>query len=176
VAAEGALVGINTSHPNAIVADAIAAGDVPELAGYADLRREVRYGKSSRVDILLSSPRDDVPACYVEVKNVHLKRDGQTAEFPDSVTARGTKHLTELADMVRAGHRAVMFYLVQRADCGRFAVAGDIDPVYETALADALARGVETLAYACNVSPQGIELDRRLPVVAPNSADARGGS
>lgn len=162
------LVGINTGHPNALAAEAIAAGAVPELAGYGALRREVRYGKNSRIDLLLEG--DDRPPCYVEVKNVHLKRDGAgpgatagLAEFPDSVTARGAKHLRELGDMVAAGARAVMLYVVQRGDCAAFAIAADIDPGYATALDTARARGVEVLCYSCKVTPEAIELQAPLP-------------
>ena len=153
------LVGINTSHPNGIVADAIAAGRVCELAGYGGIRREVKYGKNSRIDLLLEA--DGRPPCYVEVKNVHLKRDAG-AEFPDSVTARGAKHLVELSDMVAAGARAVMFYLVQREDCDDFAIAGDIDPHYATTLDKALAAGVEAICYCCKLTIEAIELDRPL--------------
>ena len=117
VEADGTLVGINTAHPNGIVADAIASGDIPELAGYDLLRREVKYGVNSRIDILLIGAGR--PDAYVEVKNVHLSRQKGLAEFPDSVTARGTKHLGELASMVAAGHRAAMLYLVHRGDCTR---------------------------------------------------------
>ncbi len=153
------LVGINTSHPNGIVADAIAAGRVCELAGYGGIRREVKYGKNSRIDLLLEA--DGRPPCYVEVKNVHLKRDAG-AEFPDSVTARGAKHLVELSDMVAAGARAVMFYLVQREDCDDFAIAGDIDPHYATTLDAALAAGVEAICYCCKLTTEAIDLDRPL--------------
>jgi len=152
-----AMVGINTQHPNRIVADAIEAGEIPELVGYDSLRREVKYGKNSRIDILLES--EDKPKCYVEVKNTTMRRDltpGAPAEFPDSVTARGAKHLDELADMVREGHRAVMFYLVQRDDADAFTVAADIDPTYAEGLTAAIKAGVEVLAYTCRITPQEI--------------------
>jgi sugar fermentation stimulation protein A len=152
-----ALVGINTQHPNRLVAEAIEAGRVPELAGYATLRREVKYGKNSRIDILLED--ESKPLCYVEVKNTTMRRDlspGAPAEFPDAVTERGAKHLAELTDMVREGHRAVMFYLVQRDDAKTFTVAADIDPTYAKGLETAMQAGVEVLAYTCRISPQEI--------------------
>ena len=129
VQADGTLVGINTAHPNALAAEAIAAGTVAELGGYADPRREVKYGRNSRIDLLLSS--DHRPDCYMEIKNVHLLRREGLAEFPDSVTARGAKHLEELSAMVAAGHRAVMFYLVQRDDCERFAIAAPAETPWD---------------------------------------------
>ncbi|MCR4377685.1 MAG: DNA/RNA nuclease SfsA [Rhodospirillales bacterium] len=152
-----AMVGINTQHPNRLVAEAIETGRVPELAGYARLRREVKYGKNSRIDILLED--ESKPRCYVEVKNTTLRRDlspGAPAEFPDAVTERGAKHLVELADMVREGHRAVMFYLVQRDDADAFTVAADIDPTYAKGLSAAIKAGVEVLAYTCRISPKEI--------------------
>ena len=159
---EGYYVGINTSRPNAIVEEALNAGAVPELTGYEELRREVPYGRNSRIDILLQSK--DRPRCYVEVKNVHLRRRPETAEFPDSVTKRGTKHLMELADVAESGGRAVMFYLVQRGDCRRVEIAADIDPVYDRALREALDRGVEALCYTCRVDREAIVLDRPVPL------------
>ncbi len=150
---DGRLVGINTGHPNALAAEAIRGGLIPELAGYAGLRREANYGRNSRIDILLQGGR--TPPCYVEVKNVHLKR-ADAAEFPDCVTARGAKHLDELADMVRAGFRSVMLYVVQRTDCRRFAIAADIDPTYAKTLKRAMAAGVEAISYGCAVELTGI--------------------
>jgi sugar fermentation stimulation protein A len=171
VAADGALVGINTSHPNTLVEEAVKAGKISELSGYASVRREVKYGRNSRIDLLLEGGLpvgDSAPICYVEVKNVTLKRgkrDGLgLAEFPDAVTARGAKHLEELGDMVEAGHRAVMVYLVQRGDCGLFDVAGDIDPAYDEQLQRARSRGVEAICYSCHVTPQNIEVTHPLPL------------
>lgn len=158
------LVGINTGHPNRLVAEAIAAGTMPELAGYAGLRREVKYGLASRIDLLLEDPAR--PAAYVEIKNVHLSRTLGLAEFPDSVTERGVKHLVELSAMVAAGHRAVMVYLIQRADAQRFAFAADIDPRYAAAFADARAAGVEAIAYACDLTPEAITVSRPVPILA----------
>jgi sugar fermentation stimulation protein A len=158
---DGSLVGINTSLPNGIVAEAIEDGKIPQLAGYERLRREVKYGKNSRIDILLEA--DGRPLCYVEIKNVHLKRRGR-AEFPDSVTARGAKHLVELSDMVAEGMRAVMVYLVQREDCDGFAIAGDLDPTYAETWTQARAAGVEAICYSCKLTTTSIILDRALPV------------
>ena len=162
IRADQALVGLNTIHPNRIVAEAAAAGRIPELAGYTSLRREVRYGKASRVDMLLEAP--DRPPCYVEVKNVHLMRRPGLAEFPDCPTARGARHLEELTAMVAAGCRAVMLYLVQRGDCHTFSIAADLDPVYAEGLTRARAAGVEACCYACALTPETIDIDRPLPL------------
>ena len=156
------MVGINTGHPNKIVAEAIEAGRIAALKGYASLKREQKYGANSRIDILLED--ENKGRAYVEIKNVHLMRQAGLAEFPDSVTERGAKHLHELARMVRHGHRAVMLYLVQRADARRFAIAADIDPDYAAAFAAATQAGVEVLAYRCRLSTHEIVLDAKIPV------------
>jgi sugar fermentation stimulation protein A len=157
---DGAKVGINTMHPNRIVEEAILERKIKELTGYAECRREVKYGKeNSRIDLLLEDPG----LCYVEVKNVTLKRENR-AEFPDAVTSRGTKHLRELHEMVKDGHRAVMVYLVQRADCDYFTVAGDIDPEYAEGLREAMAGGVEVLCYQCVLTEEEILLDKALEI------------
>ena len=159
---DGGLVGINTMLPNRLVAEALAASAIPELADYPVARREVRYGEGSRVDFLLEDER----LCYVEVKNCHLMRSAGLAEFPDCVTARGARHLRELVREVEAGSRAVMLFVVQRADCGAFAAAADLDPAYAAGLIDAAARGVEVLCYDCDIDLQGVSLGRRIPWTA----------
>ena len=156
------LVGINTSHPNKLVAEAIEGGIIKGLNGYSSLRREVKYGKSSRIDILLECARKGV--CYVEIKNVHMMREAGLAEFPDSITERGAKHLVEMADMVRAGHRAVMVYLIQRADAKNLTLAADVDPRYVEAFKLAAAAGVEAIALRCRVTPEEIAVEKAVPI------------
>lgn len=158
----GHWAGIDTGVPNRVVGEALRAGRVPELAAYSEIRAEVRYGRASRVDFLAVGA--GLPDAYIEVKNVHLRRAGDWAEFPDSVTARGAKHLDELAAMAEAGHRAVMLFCVQRDDCARMRLAADIDPAYARAYARARAAGVEALAWACRLSREEILLDRPLPI------------
>lgn len=157
-----ALVGINTQHPNKLVTEAIEAGRIAPLKGYASLKREQKYGANSRIDILLED--DNKGRAFVEIKNVHLMRSPGHAEFPDSITERGAKHLRELAQMVQQGHRAVMLYLVQRADARRFTIAADIDPAYATAFKAATEAGVEALAYRCRLSASEIVLDAKIPI------------
>jgi sugar fermentation stimulation protein A len=152
----GHFAGIDTGVPNRIVAEALAAGAVPALAGYATVRPEVRYGAASRIDFLLSGP--GLPDAYVEVKNVHLRREADWAEFPDSVTARGARHLREMAAMVATGHRAVTLYVVQRSDCAGFRLAEDLDPGYALAFRAARDAGVETLAYGTRITREGVWL------------------
>jgi sugar fermentation stimulation protein A len=161
------LVGVNTMHPNAIVAEALVADAIPELTGYAVIRREVKYGqalfgKSSRVDFLLEHPQR--PPCYVEVKNVHMMRQPGLAEFPDSVTARGARHLDELAGVVAAGARAAMLFVVQIGSSTALSLARDIDPVYGRAFDKARAAGVEAIAYTCRIEHSGIFLALPVPI------------
>ena len=159
------LVGVNTGHPNRIVEDALAAGLIPELAGYATCRREVKYGSNSRIDLRLED--GGRPACYVEIKNVHLFRQSGLAEFPDCVTERGAKHLREMARMVQHGHRAAMVYLIQSGYPERFALAGDLDPDYVRDFRHARNTGVEAYAYCCKLTPEEIVLHRAVPLEDP---------
>jgi sugar fermentation stimulation protein A len=162
------LVGVNTMHPNTIVAEALTEGAIPELAGYASARREVKYGeglfgKASRVDFLLEHP--DRPPCYLEVKNVHLMRRSGLAEFPDSVTARGSRHLEELAAVAASGARAVMLFVIQIGSSSAFTLARDIDPAYGQAFDRACAAGVEAVAYTCRLNHDGVRLAGPVPTL-----------
>jgi sugar fermentation stimulation protein A len=157
------LVGVNTGHPNPLVGAALAVGAIPALAGYDSIRREVKYGRNSRVDFLLESTAR--PSCYVEIKNVHLMRRRGLAEFPDAKTERGAKHLEELGDMVEQGHRAVMLFLIQIGSAERFTLARDIDPKYGAAYERARSRGVEAMAWKCRIEQGGIEIAEPVPIV-----------
>ena len=157
------LIGINTARPNKLVEDAIATGKIKTLSGYSNLRREVKYGANSRIDLLLEGPGK--PACYVEVKNVTLYRRPRLAEFPDCVTERGTKHLNELSEMVRQGHRAVMVYCIQGGGAEAFALTPDIDPIYAKAFAAAKSQGVEACAVNCHVGLDSIAVTGTVPVL-----------
>ncbi len=161
VEADGGLVGVNTMHPNRLVAEALAADAIPELTGYATHRREVKYGQASRVDFLLEHPGR--PPCWLEIKNCHLSRTKGLAEFPDCVAARSSKHLRELEAMVAAGDRAVALFVVQRMDCEAFQACAELDPTFAAALDHAAEAGVEVLVYACEVSAHAVRIDRPLP-------------
>ena len=162
------LVGINTSNPNALVAEALAQGLIPDLADYRSVRREVPYGRNCRVDFLLEAP--GCPPCYLEIKNVHLMREAAFAEFPDCVTARGARHLDELAAMVAAGARAILLFVIQIGSARRFAVARDIDPGYAAAFDRARAGGVETLAWRCKLDQEAIAIEAEVPILARRNA------
>lgn len=161
----GGLVGIHTGRANAIVEEALRAGRVDPTLQFDRLRREVKYGAGSRVDFLLES--DAEPPCYLEVKSVTLRRTPgppHRAEFPDAVTARGARHLQELADVRQDGARAVLIYLVQRDDCDSVSLAADIDPAYAEAARDAVAKGVEMMALRCTLSPHAIAVQSPVPL------------
>lgn len=158
----GHWAGIDTAVPNRVVGEALRAGAVAGLTGYAGIRSEVPYGTNSRVDFLLTGA--GLARAYVEVKNVHLRRQDDWAEFPDCVTERGAKHLAELSAVARQGHRAVMLYLVQRTDCTRFRLAADLDPGYAAASAAARSAGVEVLCYGTRIGRGGVEIGAPLTI------------
>lgn len=159
---DGTLVNIDTSTPNRIVAEALRSNAVPALAAYGTHRAEVRYGQASRADFLLSGA--GLPDVLVEVKSVTLRRAGRLGEFPDTVTARGARHLAELASAAGEGRRAVLLYLLGRSDCDTIAVAGDIDPAYARGAEAARAAGVEMIAHTTQIAPEGLTLGPAVPV------------
>jgi sugar fermentation stimulation protein A len=154
-------IGINTGIPNIITAEAIANNKIADLKGFPVLRREVKYGRNSRIDILLESKSKK---CFIEVKNVTLVESEDIYYFPDAVTERGRKHLHELAEMVRQGHRAVMFFVIQRSDGRILSPADHIDPAYGESLRKVYQSGVEIMAYRADVQPERIELAGSVPI------------
>ncbi|GLQ35551.1 sugar fermentation stimulation protein [Amylibacter marinus] len=162
-----AFVGVDTGAANHIVKEALSAGDLD--LGYADFRAEVKYGENSRVDFLLSDTgKDDL---YLEVKSMTLLRQPTVAEFPDSVTARGAKHLRELVNMVAQGHRAALLYLIQRTDAKRATVAVDIDPDYAREMIMAREAGVVFYCFDTVIDTNGITLGRSVPLDFPSISD-----
>lgn len=153
---DGTLIGIDTGLANKIVREALERKLLPRLDKYTTLRAEVPYGENSRIDFLLS--QDGQPDCYVEVKSVTLSRQSGIGEFPDSVTARGAKHMSELEKLARSGHRAVLLYLVQRPDGQDFMLADDIDPTYAAAHRTASEAGVETMCIGTHITTQEISV------------------
>jgi sugar fermentation stimulation protein A len=158
------LVGVDTTRPNALVAEALREGRLAPLAGYERVRPEVKYGRASRVDFLLEA--EGRPPCYLEVKNCHLMRERGLAEFPDCVAARSARHMDELAAVAAGGARAVLVFVIQM-EAERFDVARDIDPAYDAALRRARTAGVEAYAYVCRLSPEEVAIEREVPIIAP---------
>ena len=158
------LVGINTNLPNKLAEEAILAGQIDQLLGYSNMRREVKYGENSRIDILLEE--EGRPPCYVEIKNVHFVRKAGLHEFPDCKTARGAKHLRELSNVVKQGGRAVMLYVIQREDGDRLSFTADLDPDYAKAFVEATNAGVEAIAIRCDISTEDITARHMVPIVS----------
>lgn len=159
------LVGINTLLPNKLVAEALAAGAIPELTGYDTVRPEVKYGEASRVDFLLTG--EGRPPCWLEVKNCHFSRVPGLAEFPDCKAERSTRHLSELAARVALGERAVVLFVVQREDCEAFQACADLDPAFARGLEAAAKAGVEVLVYACAMGTEAVRIERRMRWTTP---------
>jgi len=160
----GQFIGVNTARANGLVAEALAAGVIPELAGYPQLEREVRLGgEPSRLDFKLAGPGR--PVCYLEVKSVTWRVGEGTGIFPDAPSERGRKHLRSLMALRAAGHRAALLFCVQHEGIERVAPAWEIDPDYACLLAEARDAGVELLAWQAALGPERLRLVRPLPVV-----------
>jgi sugar fermentation stimulation protein A len=162
-------IGVNTMLTNKIVAEAILDGQIKELQNIDNLKREVVTSKSSRLDLLLERGDEKI---YVEIKNCSLVEDGW-AMFPDAVTARGTKHLNELASLVEQGHQGIIFFLVQRTDADRFRPASHIDPLYAETLAAVEKKGVQILVYQAEVLPESIIVKKSIPFFLNNSVESK---
>jgi sugar fermentation stimulation protein A len=161
--APGGCIGINTARANGIVAEALAAGAIPELAGWPIVRREVPDGDVSRLDFHLSG--GDGPDCWLEVKSVTMSRQPGLAEWPDARSSRGARHLQALSRLANAGAKATLLFLAQRPDCTTFRIARDIDPGYAAAMAATDRAKVRILVYDCAVSPEGIALRKPLTIL-----------
>ena len=157
------IVGVNTHNPNKIIQEAINNQEIKELLNYKTLKREVKYGVNSKIDIFLQDEHKE--DCYVEIKNVHLSRKKGIAEFPDGITSRGTKHLKELANVAQNGDRAVMLYLIQRNDCNYFKIAEDIDVKYSKAFINAINAGVEVICIDTILSTTGINIGKKIKLL-----------
>lgn len=155
-------IGVNTHRPNRIAAHAIEQGKIKELNGFSNIQREVKYGDNSKIDILLTNSSNE--KCYVEIKNCTYL-NGVNIEFPDAVTTRGQKHLRELIQVVKQGHRSVMLFLINRPDGVGFQAASEIDPVYAQLLQEASNEGVEILAYRVSNDEEGTTLTAPVPVL-----------
>ena len=157
----GHMIGIDTGAANTIVKETLVERKIALFETYEILRAEVKYGTNSRVDFLLTEQgQKDI---YLEVKSVTLVRQEGVAEFPDSVTARGLKHLQELASVVGMGYRGALLFLIQRNDCHVCKIARDIDPAYAKGVEYAVSRGVEILCMASHISKDGIDIDKPVP-------------
>ena len=153
-------VGVNTSLPNNIIYEALLSKKIfPHITG--TIKKEVKYGKNSRIDILIENENHNI---YIEVKSVTLSRTKNIAEFPDAVTSRGSKHLIELSQMSKKGHQCLMIYLIQRSDVNQFKIAKDIDEKYYKNALIAKNSGVQFLAYSCKITKKGISLYKKIDI------------
>ena len=164
VEAHGAMVCVNTARANEVIAEAIAAGSISELAGYGEMQREAIWSAGTRFDFVLTRPGE---TCIVEVKSATMHGGDRVTAFPDSVTARGTRHLTELMEVAKSGRRAVLLFCCNRSDALEVRPADEIDPLYGYTLRRAARSGVEILAYRSEMDPLGIELRERIGVKLP---------
>ena len=160
---KGASVGVNTHRANRIVEKAIIEKKISTLGKKYDYRREVKYGKNSRIDFLITNKKDE--EIFLEVKNVTLSKRKGISEFPDAITERGSKHLLELIDVVKKNKRAIMLFLVQRDDCKKFRIAEEIDSIYKQNIMNAMKAGVEILCYGCSFVRNNIELDKKIKFI-----------
>ncbi len=151
-------INVNTHLANKLVIEAIENGTIKEIGPYQNIRSEYKIG-DSRIDLFIEQKDKN---CLLEIKSVTLNIDG-TAQFPDTITTRGQKHITELIKIKKNGDRAILFFLVQREDVNCFKIAQHLDPVYAELLSQAILQGVEVLIYQCKITPEEIKIILPLP-------------
>ncbi len=156
---KGSKVGINTHLTNKIFLSALENGAVKEFGTDIIIKPEVKFGESTRFDFLIKKKKSNI---FIEVKNVTLKRNAETAEFPDAVTSRGKKHLEELVKAKKKGYEIYLVFVIQREDCKEFKIAEDIDPNYFKSLLLAVKKNLKILCYDCKFSSKGIKLNKKL--------------
>ena len=153
------MVGVNTHLTNKIVLEALEENSIKELKNLDNIKSEVKFGKNTRFDFLISKNNKKI---FVEVKNVTLSRKKGVAEFPDAVTARGLKHISELINASKRGFETYLLFLIQRNDCNQFKIAQDIDPDYYKLLTEAAKKKLNIICYDCKFSPKGIKLNKNI--------------
>ena len=152
-------IGINTHSTNKIVLDALKKNRIKELKKDIKIKTEVKFGKKTRFDFLISTNNYKA---FIEVKNVTLSRQSKVAEFPDSVTSRGSKHIEELLKASKKGYKIFILFVIQRDDCEKFKIASDIDPLYSKLLDSALKKKLNIICYDCKFLPKGIKLNKKI--------------
>jgi len=153
------MVGINTHLSNRIVLEALENKRIKQLIKFSNIKREVNFSDNTRFDFLISNK---TKKCFLEVKNVTLMRQQGIAEFPDSITTRGTKHLNELINAKKKGFDSYMLYLVQREDCGSFKIANNIDEEYKITFNNAVKNNVKVLCFTCKISKKEIKINKQI--------------
>ena len=152
-------IGINTLLTNKIVQEALNQKKIKELNKFKNIKSEVKFTEKTRFDFYLTNEKEK---CFLEVKNVTLIRDNSTAEFPDAITSRGTKHLDELIKAKKKGYKAYMLYLIQIEGCNSFKIAKDIDQEYKIMFDKALKNRVKVLCYDCKLNNEEIKLNKQI--------------
>ena len=156
------LVGINTLLANKLVFEALKSKKIKSLIRFDNIKVEAKFSNSTRFDFLISDTKEK---CLLEVKNVTLLRNNNIAEFPDAITSRGTKHLTELINAKKRGFHSCIIYLIQRQDCKVFKIADDIDINYKVAFDKAIKAGVKILCYDCKINDEEIKLNNQIELI-----------
>ena len=159
ISSDKKLIGVNTQLTNKIVLEALRDKKIKNLIKYNNIKTEVKFSDNTRFDFLVSNNKEK---CFVEVKNVTLLRKKGIAEFPDSITSRGAKHLKELINAKKKGYKSYILYLIQREDCNFFRIADDIDPEYKNIFDEALKNGVKMLCYDCKLNNEEIKLNNKI--------------